>query len=389
MVSVPRRVCVVTGSRAEYGLLYWVIRELHEDPEVTLQLVATGMHLSPEFGLTYRAIEADGLPIARMVEMLLSSDTAVGIVKSVGIGVIGFADVFSELKPDVVVVLGDRYEILAAAQAAFFMGISIAHIHGGELTEGSIDEVIRHTITKMSRYHFVAATAYARRVIQLGESPETVFDVGAPTLDNISRLALLSREELSEALKFDLSRPFLLATLHPVTRGTAAAAGGMGAMLQALDAFPEYRVLITRPNADPGNRELTQLLDQFAQAQTERVLLATSLGNLNYLSALRHCEAVVGNSSSGIVEAPAMGKPTVNIGSRQKGRLKADSIIDCGETSEEIAAALRRALSPQFKAMAARTRSLYGTAGASTRIVSMLKRLDLTRNTAKPFHDLT
>ena len=383
----PRRICIVTGSRAEYGILYWLIREVSEDPELQLQLIATGMHLAPDFGLTYKAIEADGFRIDRKVEMLLASDSAAGVVKSVGLGVIGFADALAELQPDVVVVLGDRFEIMAAAQAAFLSGIPLAHISGGEVTEGALDDVMRHVITKLSRYHFVAAEPYRRRVIQLGEVPESVFDVGDPGLDNVARLTLLTREALASVLDFDISGPFLLVTYHPVTAGAEDAAAGMRAMLEALDEFPEHRLLMTRPNADQGGRQIAHMLDEYAASRADRVRIATSLGQLNYLSAMRHCDAVVGNSSSGIVEAPAMHIPTVNIGLRQKGRLRATSIIDCEENSEAIAGALHRALSAEFRAIAAQTESRYGDSSASTKIRSILKRVDLTRHVSKAFYD--
>jgi len=384
----PRRICVVTGSRAEYGLLYWLLREIIADSRFVLQMVATGSHLSPEFGLTYQAIEADGLRIDRKIEMLLSSDTPIGITKAVGLGVLGFADAFADLDPDIVVVLGDRFEILAAAQAAFFAGIAIAHISGGEVTEGAVDDVIRHCMTKMSRYHFVAAEAYRRRVIQLGEDPGTVFNVGDPGLDNIARLNLMDRCELAASLDVDLTTPFLLTTYHPVTAGARDGRTGMQALLDALDEFPAYNILFTKPNADAGGRALATMIDEYVAAQPQRVKAFTSLGQKRYLSALRHCAAVVGNSSSGIVEAPAMGKPTVNIGTRQHGRLKASSIIDCAETSISIAAGLTRALSEAFGAQAAQAESLYGNCSASSQIRELLATLNVQRNVAKHFHDL-
>jgi UDP-hydrolysing UDP-N-acetyl-D-glucosamine 2-epimerase len=384
----PRRICVVTGSRAEYGVLYCLLQEIIADSRLALQIVATGSHLSPEFGLTYQAIEADGLRIDRKIEMLLSSDTPIGTTKGVGLGVIGFADAFADLDPDIVVVIGDRFEILAAAQAAFFAGIAIAHISGGEVTEGAVDDVIRHCITKMSRYHFVAAEAYRRRVIQLGETPGTVFNVGDPGLDNIARLTLMDRRELADSLDVDLSVPFLLTTYHPVTAGACDARGGMQALLDALDEFPTYNIFFTKPNADAGGRALTAIIDAYAAAQPQRVKAFTSLGQQRYLSALRHCAAVVGNSSSGIIEAPAMGKPTVNIGARQRGRLKASSIIDCAETSISITTALTHALSDSFSTQAAQTESLYGNCSASSQIRELLATLDAQRNVAKPFHDL-
>lgn len=385
---MPRKICVVTGSRAEYGILYWLIRELAEDPEVQLQLVATGTHLVPEFGLTVQSIEADGLRVDRRVEMMLSSDTAVGMTKSVGLGVLGFADVFADLTPDAVVVLGDRFEMLAVAQAAFLGGIPIAHISGGEVTEGAIDDVIRHAITKMSQYHFVAAEAYRRRVIQLGEDPACVFNVGDPGLDNISRLALLDRPTFAAELKLDVDRPFLLVTYHPLTAGQRDPTEGMQALLDALTSRSDRQVLITKPNADSGGRQLSRMVDAFAQSHPERVTVATSLGQLRYLSAMRHCDAVVGNSSSGIVEAPAMKRATVNVGPRQDGRLKAASIIDCAAEAEAIGRAIDRATSSEFEHVCANVVSLYGQCDASTQIGRILATVDLGRNHAKRFHDV-
>jgi UDP-hydrolysing UDP-N-acetyl-D-glucosamine 2-epimerase len=384
----PRRICVVTGSRAEYGILYWLLQEIRSDPLLTLQIVATGSHLSPEFGLTYKTIEADGLRIDRKVEVLMSSDTAIGTSKAVGLGVIGFADALSDLEPDIIVVTGDRFEILAAAQAAFFTGIPLAHISGGEVTLGAIDDGIRHCITKMSRYHFVAAERYRQRVIQLGELPQAVFNVGDPALDNVVRLKLMTRDELAASLDFDLTAPYLLTTYHPVTAGTGDSLLGMQALLDALDAYPTHSVVLTRPNADAGARALTGMIEEYASVRPNRVKIFTSLGQLRYLSAVRHCAAVVGNSSSGIVEAPAMGKPTVNIGPRQHGRLKATSIIDCDEVSGTITTALNKALSPSFAARAAQTTSLYGNCSASIRIKELLATLDTRRHFAKPFYDL-
>jgi len=386
---MSRRICVVTGTRAEYGLLRWVMEGIRDAPSLELQVVATGMHLSPEFGLTYREIEKDGFRIDSAVEMLLSSDTPTGIAKSVGLGTIGFADAYRNLNPDVVVVLGDRFEILAAAQAAFFAGISITHVSGGEVTEGALDDAIRHCITKLARYHFVAAEPYRQRVIQLGEAPDTVFNVGDPALDSIHRLPLLSRAELNAAIGFDATRPYLLVTYHPATAGGSDPARSMQALLEALDACSDFSVLVTRPNADSGGRTMATMVDAYAQSHAERIRVATSLGQLNYLSAMKHCAAVVGNSSSGIVEAPAMGIPTVNIGKRQHGRLKATSIIDCDEDAQAIVAALRKAVSAEFRSAATQTLSVYGDCDASRRIVSALGALDVDRHHAKRFHDLS
>ena len=385
---MSRKICVVTGSRADYGLLRWVMEGVRGTPDLELQLIATGMHLSPEFGLTYREIERDGFSIDASIDTLLSSDTWVGLTKAVGLGTIGFAEAFERLRPDIVVVLGDRFEILAATQAAFFSGASIAHISGGEVTEGALDDTVRHCITKMARYHFVAAEPYRQRVIQLGEQPNCVFNVGDPALDSMERLPLLSRKALGDAIGLDTRASFFLVTYHPTTTGDADTAESMRALLAALDEFGAFSVLITKSNADTGGRVINAMVDAYAAANRERVLATTSLGQLHYLSAMRHCTAVVGNSSSGIVEAPALGVPTVNIGSRQHGRLKASSVIDCDPDRPAIVAAVKRALSAEFRKAAATTVSLYGNCDASARIVSALREVDIDRRHPKRFYDL-
>ncbi|MFC4161592.1 UDP-N-acetylglucosamine 2-epimerase [Chitinimonas lacunae] len=383
-----RSVCVVTGSRAEYGILYWLLREIAADPALQLQLIVTGMHLSPEFGMTYRAIEADGFVIDRKVEMLLSSDSCVGMAKSVGLGVIGFADAYAQLQPDVVVVLGDRFEIFAAVQAAYLSDLPVAHISGGEITEGALDDGIRHAISKLSRLHFVSTEVYRRRVIQLGESPDTVFNVGALGLDNLNRLPLLDRTELSLELGFDLSGDFLLVTYHPATLGDEAPCAGMLALLEALECFPQLKVVLTKPNADAGGRALIELVDRYAAGHADRVYVTPSLGQLRYLSAMKLCAAVVGNSSSGLIEAPTAGKPAVNIGVRQAGRMRAESIIDCPDRCDAIVAAITTALTPEWRARAALAQSPFGDGQTAPRIKDILKNRELPRHAIKHFHDL-
>mgnify|MGYP001285174812 CR=1 FL=1 len=383
-----RKVCVVTGSRAEYGLLACLMKEIAGDPALALQVVVTGMHLSPEFGLTYRTIEADGFTIDARVEMLLSSDTPVGIAKSIGLGVIGFADAFERLHPDIVVLLGDRYEILAAAEAAFVARIPIAHLHGGELTEGAIDESIRHAVTKLAQLHFVAAAPYRRRVIQLGEDPQRVFDFGAPGLDQLQRIRLLPRAELEEALDFRFGTLNFLVTYHPATLAERTPEEGMRALLEALDAFPEARIVFTKPNSDTGGRVLIGMVDRYVARHAERAMAAVSLGQQHYLSAMAASDVVIGNSSSGLIEAPALRRPTVNIGDRQQGRLRSASVIDCAEDAAVIADAIRRALAPDFRARLADTVPPYGAGGASARIKDVLRDVRLDELDVKRFHDL-
>lgn len=381
-----RKICVVTGTRAEYGLLYWLMKEIQSDSDLQLQLIVTGMHLSPEFGLTYKTIEEDGFAIDAKVEMLLSSDTPVGIAKSIGLGVIGFADTLESLKPDVVVVLGDRYEILAAAQAALVARIPVAHIHGGETTEGAIDESIRHAITKMSHLHFVAAEPYRLRVIQLGEQPDTVFNVGALGIENIKRLHLLDKSQLEQSIHFELGTTSFLVTYHPATLGETTPQIAMQALLDALDHFPEARIVFTKPNSDTDGRILGQMIDEYESHNKGRVAVFTSMGQLRYLSALQIVDAVIGNSSSGIIEAPACNIPTVNIGDRQSGRLKADSVIDCLETTESIVSAINKALSESFRDGARQAVSIYGSGDSASHIKDRLKQTNLS--TTKRFFDL-
>lgn len=381
-----RKVCVVTGTRAEYGLLYWLMKEIQADSVLQLQLIVTGMHLSPEFGLTYKTIEEDGFEIAAKVEMLLSSDTPVGVAKSIGLGVIGFAEALDRLSPDIMVVLGDRYEILAAAQAALVTRIPVAHIHGGETTEGAIDESIRHAITKMSHLHFVAAEPYRTRVIQLGENPDTVYNVGALGIENIKRLKLLDKIQLEQSISFELGDSCFLVTYHPATLGATTAQVAMQALLDALDLFPDAKIIFTKPNSDTDGRILGRMIDEYALFRKGRVAVFTSMGQVRYLSALQLVDAVIGNSSSGIIEAPACKIPTVNIGDRQSGRLKANSVIDCQETTESIVSAINKACSPTFRNEIKQGVSLYGFGDSAVHIKENLKKANLS--CTKHFYDL-
>ena len=383
-----RKICVVTGTRADYGILYWLMKEIAVDPDLQLQIIATGMHLSPEFGMTYRQIESDGFHIDAKVEMLLSSDSMVGIAKSIGLGVIGFADALGMLVPDVVVVMGDRFEILAATQAAMVLNLPVAHISGGEITEGAIDDCIRHAITKMANFHFVAADIYRRRVIQMGEQPDIVFNFGDPGLDNFKRLKLLSRDDLEKTLNFSLGSPSFLVTFHPVTAGETNPQKEMQELLSALDHFPTAQIIMTKPNADTGGRIISTMVDDYSRAHPSRVHMSASLGQLRYLSAMQCCDVVIGNSSSGIVEAPAIQKPTVNIGKRQSGRLKAQSIIDCDSNVLSIINAINKSLSDEFKVVLSSTQSLYGDCNASLKIKEFLKQASCSHQTGKVFFDL-
>ncbi len=383
-----KKICVVTGTRAEYGLLRWLMAGIQAAPGLELQLLVTGMHLAPEFGLTYQAIEADGFKIDRKVEMLLSSDTAVGVSKSLGLAICGFADALADLQPDLLLVLGDRYEILAAVSAAMLARIPIAHLHGGELTEGAFDDAIRHAISKMSHLHFVAAEEYRQRVIQLGEAPERVHLVGGLGIDNILRLPRLSREELEQSLDFRLGPRNLLVTFHPVTLEKGSAQQQMAELLAALDSLEQTHIIFTMPNSDTESRGLFEMIDGFVARHPDTAKAYTSLGQLRYLSAIHHVDAVVGNSSSGLAEVPSFKKCTINIGDRQRGRLKASSVIDCPPQRDEILTALSLGLSPAFQAVLCNTNNPYGDGGAAEKIVTILEIVDYSQLLKKHFHDL-
>jgi GDP/UDP-N,N'-diacetylbacillosamine 2-epimerase (hydrolysing) len=388
-MRAKRKICIVTGSRAEYGLLHRIMRHLADDPSVELQVVATGMHLSAEFGNTWKQIEADGFRIDRRVDMLLSSDTPLSMAKSTGIGLIGMADALHDLAPDLLLILGDRFEILSAAAAAALMRIPVAHIHGGEATEGAIDDSIRHAITKLSHLHFTSTEHYRQRVIQMGETPDRVFCFGAPGIDSIASLPLLTRAELATSIGFDPGKLYLLITHHPVTLADSPTSDELEALFQALAELPDdIRWILTMPNADAGGRALADQIREFVGKHPGRAAAFTSLGQLRYLSAMKHCVAVVGNSSSGIIEAPALGVGVVNIGDRQKGRVQADSVINCPPRPKDILDALLLALSPSYRAAAAAVESPYGRAGASGRIAATLSTHPLAGLDRKVFHNL-
>ncbi len=382
-----RKIAVITGTRAEYGLLRGLLDEIKSDDALCLRLIVTGMHLSPEFGSTYRLIEQDGYQIDAKVEMLLSSDTASGIARSVGLGVLGFTDAFEKLKPDVIVVLGDRFEILSAVQAALFLTIPVAHIHGGELSLGALDDAIRHSITKMSHLHFTAAESYRSRVIQLGEQPDRVFNVGALGLERIKKTRLLSKEELEKRLDFRLSAPAFLFTYHPETVSLNKAQDDIQQILSALDLFPNAKIIMTKANADEAGRYINQQLQQYADQYPNRIKLFTSMGDLNYLSAMNLVDVVIGNSSSGIIEAPFFQVATVNIGGRQDGRLRAASIIDCQANVISITHAVHKALSSDFKNIVKSTVSPYDCDDTAKRIKNYLKKTDAAALIKKVFYD--
>lgn len=384
---MKRRICVVTGSRAEYGLLRWVMEGIRASVEMELQLAVTGMHLSAGFGSTYHAIEADGFRIDQRIDMQLESDAPAALSRALGVGTIGFGSALEDLAPDIVVVLGDRFEILAAAAAALLARIPVAHIHGGEASEGAYDEAIRHAVTKLSHLHFVAADEYRDRVVQLGESPDRVFVVGGLGVDSIRRLDLLGREELEASLGFPLGAKNLLVTFHPATLEAGAAAGQTAELLAALAALTDTRMIFTMPNADAESSEVWRMIDEFVRKHSNARAVA-SLGQLRYLSCVAHVDGVVGNSSSGLIEAPALRKGTVNVGDRQRGRLRAGSVIDCAAERSAISAAIARLYSPEFQRLLPDVRNPYGEGGASERVVEVLRTHPLEGILKKTFYDL-
>jgi len=383
-----RKIAIITGTRAEYGLLYWLMREIQNDPDLELQIIATAMHLSPEFGLTYRLIENDGFTINAKIEMLLSSDTAVGIVKSMGLCLISMADTLHQLSPDILVLLGDRFESLAVAQAALVQKIPIAHIHGGELSEGAIDDAIRHSITKMSHLHFVAAEPYRKRVIQLGENPENVFNVGAPGLERICKMKLLSKNELQNQLHFSLSSLNFLVTYHPATLEINENNQVLHALFEALDYFPEAKIIFTKANADEAGRSINKKIDDYVSRHSKRAAAFVTLGELNYLSLLQYVDAVIGNSSSGLIEAPYFHIPTINIGNRQENRLRASTIIDCSGQTQPIIKAIKKALSAKFKKSLKHVTSSYAQDNTSSKIKNIIKNSDLKKLILKHFYEV-
>ncbi len=384
---MKRKICVVTGSRADYGLLYWTLREIDASPDLDLQLIVTGMHLSNEFGSTIEKIEDDGFDISYRVDMLLSSDSAVGVTKSTGLGMVGFADAYDSLQPDIVLLLGDRFELLAAASAALFAVIPIAHIHGGEVTSGAFDDAIRHSITKMAHLHFTSTKQYQNRVIQLGENPANVFNVGAPGIDHIHRLKLLERKELEEKLGLTLGSSSLLITFHPATLEPGTARRDFKVLLRALDQLENVSLVFTKANADTEGRSINEMIDGYVESRSNAIA-HTSLGQLLYLSTMKEVQGVVGNSSSGIIEAPSLKVGTLNIGDRQTGRVRAGSVIDCPPTYERICTALELLLSPEFQIGLSDVVNPHGGGDVSEQIVDVLKTVIPSDLIKKRFHDL-
>ena len=383
-----RKICVVTGTRAEYGLLYWLMKGIEDDPDLELQIVATGMHLSPEFGLTYREIEKDGFTINYKIEMLLSADSPSAISKSTGMGLIGFADAYNKLDPDIVIVLGDRFELFAASISPLYAKIPIAHIHGGETTAGSFDEAIRHSITKMSWWHFVAAAEYEKRVIQLGENPKRVFNVGGLGVDAIKKAKLLTKKELMKKTAVKFGKKNLLITYHPVTLEKQTSQKHIQSLLNVLDELHDVYLIFTMPNADSDGRIIKQMIKKFVLSHKQRSILFASMGHLNYLSTLQFVDGIIGNSSSGLAEAPSFKIGTINMGDRQKGRLKADSVIDCEPTQKSVRDAINKLYSKTFQKKLKSVKNPYGNGRTSEKILKILQTIELPQELKKTFYDL-
>ena len=371
---MKKTICVFTATRAEYGLLKTIIKALLADKTFNIKVVATAAHLSPEFGMTYQEIEDEGIKIDRKIETLLSADTPSAISKSMGLTMIGFADYFAETKPDAFLVLGDRYETLAAASAAFNARIPIIHLYGGDTTEGAVDEAYRHAISKMSFLHFTSTEEYRKRVIQLGESPERVFAVGEIGIENAINTRLLSLKELSKSLGIELSNNFALGTFHPVTLENNSSEKQIKTILKALSKHNDMQFIFTKANADTNGRIINKILEDYCEKH-ENFYLFCSLGMLRYLSAIKHAKFVIGNSSSGLIEAPSFKIPTINIGDRQKGRLMASSVICCEPIQTDIEKAVEKALSPEFRKIAAKTLNPYGDGKTSMKIVKIIKKI--------------
>ena len=384
-MNTKRKICVVTGTRAEYGLLQPIMKAIKDDQVLELQLVVTGMHLSPEFGLTYKTIEEDDFEISEKIEILLSSDTSIGVAKAIGLATISFSETLNRLKPDFIMILGDRFELLAAAQAALVSRIPIVHIAGGDVTEGAFDEAIRHSITKMSQLHFVTNKESEKRVHQLGEDPESIHLVGNPGLDHLNSLKLMGKNELEKSLRYSFKSKNILVTFHSVTLDNAPSVNSFSALLEALDGLGEdIGIIFTRPNADTEGRQLIKMLDKYVEDRSNCIVY-TSLGQLRYLSTVALVDVVVGNSSSGILEAPSLKTATVNIGDRQKGRLRADSIIDCEPITENIKESIQQA----FKLDCSTVVNPYGDGNTTERVLKVLREINHPeRLIKKHFYDI-
>lgn len=378
---------MVTGTRAEFGLLKGLMELIQDSADLDLQVVVTGTHLVPEFGFTVREITESGFQVAHEVNSITFAETGADVARQVGAGTVEFTDAFTSLESEVIVLLGDRYEMLAAGIAAFFLGVPVVHIHGGELTHGAFDDTIRHTLSKLSSVHCVAHDEYAARVIQLGEQPDSVHVVGALGVDQLSTTTLKSRGEIEKILGIQLSDPVFLVTYHPVTRGTSNPVAEISALVAALEEFPQSTVIVTMPNADPDHQLIAPVLRDSVQRHSDRWVFVNSLGAENYLSLMALASAVVGNSSSGVLEAPSFQTATINIGSRQEGRILASSVVSCKPTKSSILGAIQEALSPVFRETLLTVTNPLGGPGAAKRILQLIESISATSAPTKVFYD--
>jgi len=388
-----RKICVFTGTRAEFGLLRWVMQVIQDSPDLTLQIVATGMHLSPEFGMTIQEIRSDGFEPDETLEILLSGDTPTAVCKSMGLALISYGEAIQRLQPGIIVLLGDRFETFCMAAAAQVCCVPVAHIHGGETTEGAIDEAFRHSITKMAHLHFASCEAYRERIIQMGEHPDRVYNVGAIGVENIMKHQLLSKDGLENDIAFDLGNRYLLVTFHPVTLEKSTAEDHFRTLLKVLDKLTSdsnglMKIIFTKANADTDGRIINHLIDDYVIRHPDKAIAFTSMGQVRYLSAMKYAAAVVGNSSSGIIEAPTIRVPTVNIGDRQKGRIRASSVIDCNLSKESIVVALKKALTTEFRQKCLNVENPYAKENSALSIKKVLLECDMPSLLKKNFYDL-
>lgn len=385
---MTRKICVFTGTRADYGHLYWIIKHINDDPDLALQLLVSGSHLETEFGETWTSIVEDGFIIDEKVKIIQSGDNAHSVANSMGVGINKITEALGRLNPQVIIILGDRYEALAAALGATLLNIPIAHIHGGELTDGAMDNAFRHAITKLAHIHFAATEQYRQRIIQMGEQSNLVFDVGAPGLDHLNTLESIDRNTFESKINFKLAKSNFLVTFHPVTLGKKSDnIKSLSNLMKALDRFPEANILITKSNVDSEGRKINSTLESYAKSQPNRVSIHASLGQRLFYAALNIMDVIIGNSSSGIIEAPVVGIPTVNIGTRQLSRMQAPSIINCDDSVEEITNAIQQSLSTEFKMITNLRKSPYGVGNASKKIVETLKSISIEGLLLKKFND--
>ena len=383
---MKKKICVVTATRAEYGLLYWILKEIQSDCNLELQLIVTGTHLSPEFGMTIKEIENEFV-INKTIEILMSSDTSIGISKTMALAQISISEALSELNPDIVLLLGDRSELLSAAAAALIARIPIAHIHGGETTEGAYDEAIRHSITKMSHLHFATTEKYKQRIIQLGEDPKTVFNFGAPGLDNLKKLPLLGRKKIEKKLKLKFNLRNILVAFHPITLQKNSTEKYFSQIIEALNGLKNTNLIFTKSNADVESRIINSMIDDYVSNNRKKSISFHSLGQINFLSCIKNCDIIIGNSSSGIIEAPSLRTATIDIGDRQKGRIRASSVISCSANKEEILQAINRVYTTEFSSIVKLTTNPYYQDNTSKKIVEEIKRYKFSKNLIKKFYD--